>query len=155
MLVFSAEHPRIRSLRNPTQKMSKSAPHASSKILLTDTPEMIRDAIRTALTDPTQGVTWDPENRPGIAGLLQIYSGYSGEDVEAIARRYNGLRGIQELKESLTEVISESLKSFRSEYDRVRSDEGYLRERESIGRDRARETASKVMAEVRALAGTD
>ncbi len=116
---------------------------------------MIRDAVRTALTDPTQGVTWDPENRPGIAGLLQIYSGYSGESVESIARRYSGLRGIQEMKESLTEVVSESLKSFREEYARIRAEEGYLKERELIGRNKARDTASKVMAEVRALAGTD
>lgn len=135
--------------------MSKSAPHPASKILLTDTPAEIHSKIKTALTDSTAGVTWDPEHRPGIAGLLQIHSGYSHEPVESIARRYSGVRGIQELKEACAEVVTESLKSFRSEYARVRSEEGYLEERERIGRDKARETAGRVMKELRAVAGTD
>lgn len=135
--------------------MSKSAPHPSSKILLTDTSDMIHSKIKTALTDSIPGVSWDPENRPGIAGLLQIYSGYSGEDVESIASRFSGVRGIQEFKESCAEVVSESLRGFREEYSRIRSEEGYLKERELVGRTRARESAGKVMDELRTLVGTD
>lgn len=135
--------------------MSKSAPHASSKILLTDTPEEIHNKIKTALTDSISGVTWDPVNRPGVAGLLEIYSGYSGEDVETIAARFAGERGIRDLKESCAGVVEGALRSFREEYGRIRKEDGYLKERELDGARRAREVAQQTMREVRAVVGTD
>ena len=135
--------------------MSKSAPHASSKILLTDTPAEIHAKIKSAVTDSTAGVTYDPTERPGVAALLQVYSGYSGEDVEAIAARFRGQTGIMEMKESLAEVVSESLKSFRSAYERIRREDGYLLERERDGARRARAAAQMTMAEVRRAVGTD
>lgn len=135
--------------------MSKSAPHPSSKILLTDTPSEIHAKIKSAVTDSTAGVTYDPAERPGVAALLQVFSGYSGEDVEAIAARFQGQRGIMEMKESLAEVVSESLSSFRQEFERIRREEGYLAERERDGARRAREAAQITMAEVRKAVGTD
>lgn len=152
----TATHPRIQSLRSPTQKMSKSAPNAASKILLTDSATEIHSKIKTALTDSLPGISFDPILRPGISGLLQIYSGYSGEDVESIAARFNSAdRGVREFKESCAEVVSESLKGFREEYKRMRAEEGYLAEREKEGKRKASEVARGVMSEVRALVGTD
>lgn len=135
--------------------MSKSAPHPSSKIFLTDSPSQIHAKIKSAVTDSTQGVTWDPENRPGVAALLQIYSGYSGEEVQSIARRFEGTRGIMEMKESLAEVVESGLRSFRAEFERIRRETGYLEEREREGARRAREAAQETMKEVRAAVGTD
>lgn len=154
-LRLTATHPRIQSLRNPLQKMSKSAPHPSSKILLTDTPKEIHSKIKTAVTDSTQGVTWDPENRPGVAALLQIFSGYANERAEDIAARFTGTRGIMEMKEALAECVSSSLAPFRAEFERIRCEDGYLREREQAGAARAREAAQATMREVRAVVGTD
>lgn len=135
--------------------MSKSAPHPSSKIFLTDTPSEIYAKIKSAVTDSTAGVTWDPENRPGVAALLQIYSGYSGEDVDAIARRFEGARGIMEMKESLADVVQSGLSGFRAEFERIRTETGYLEERQKEGARRAREAAQQTMREVRAVVGTD
>lgn len=135
--------------------MSKSAPHPSSKILLTDKPAEIHAKIKTAVTDSTQGVTWEPENRPGVAALLQIFSGYSGERVEDIAARFSGSRGIMEMKESLSACISESLANFRSEFERIRREDGYLLQREQEGARKAREAAQATMREVREVVGTD
>ncbi|KAI5479545.1 tryptophanyl-trna synthetase [Pseudohyphozyma bogoriensis] len=153
--VMLTEHPRIQSLRSPLQKMSKSSPQAASKILLTDTSAEIHSKIKSAVTDSTNGVTWDPVGRPGVAALLRIYSGYSGEDVETIARRYPGERGIRDMKESLAGVVDEALRGFRGEFERIRKEEGYLVEREREGARRAREVAQGVMAEVRKVVGTD
>ncbi|BGO97857.1 Tryptophanyl-tRNA synthetase [Rhodotorula toruloides ATCC 204091] len=153
--VMLTTHPRIQSLRNPLQKMSKSAPSEASKIYLTDSPEAIHSKIKTAVTDSIQGVTWDPENRPGIATLLQIYEGYSGEPVEDIAKRYTGQRGIMEMKADLAECVSEGLRGFREEFARIRTEEAYLREKEREGADKARATASRTMEDVRAAIGLD
>lgn len=151
----TATHPRIQSLRNPLEKMSKSAPHPSSKIFLTDSPSQIHAKIKSAVTDSIQGVTWDPSNRPGVAALLQIYSGYSGEEVESIAQKFEGTRGIMEMKESLAEVVESGLRSFRGEFERIRMETGYLEEREREGARRAREAAQETMKEVKAAVGTD
>jgi tryptophanyl-tRNA synthetase len=135
--------------------MSKSAPHPASKVFLTDSPAEIHSKFKSAVTDSTQGVTWDPVERPGIATLLQIYAGYSGEDVEAVAGRYAGARGIMELKEGVAEVVTESLRSFRDEFARIRTEDGYLREKELEGASRAREAAQKTMKEVRVAVGIE
>ncbi|POY74428.1 hypothetical protein BMF94_2622 [Rhodotorula taiwanensis] len=153
--VMLTTHPRIQSLRNPLAKMSKSAPHPASKIFLTDSPSEIRSKIKSAVTDSTAGVTWNPEDRPGVATLLQVHSGYSGESVEQIAQRFSGPSGIAELKEELAEVLSEGLKSFRAEFARLRTEEAYLRGKEEEGARRAREAAQATMRQVRAAVGTD
>lgn len=154
--VFLATHPRIQSLRIPNTKMSKSAPNPNSKILLTDTATEIYTKIKSAITDSLPGVTYDPILRPGVSGLLQIYSGYSGENVHDIASRFNSSnRGMMEFKESCAEVVESSLKSFREEFSRIKVEEGYLKERELNGAKRAREVASQSMKEVRAVVGTD
>lgn len=135
--------------------MSKSAPHPASKIFLTDTPSEIRSKIKSAVTDSTAGVTWDPEGRPGVATLLQIHEGYSGEPVVQVAQRFAGPSGISELKDELADVLSEGLKSFRDEFARLRTEEAYLRQKEEAGARRAREAAQATMQQVRAAVGTD
>jgi tryptophanyl-tRNA synthetase len=75
--------------------------------------------------------------------------------VEDIASRFGGQQGIRNFKESCSEVVSESLRSFRDEYERIRKEDGYLKEREVEGARRAREVAQGVMREVKALVGTD
>ena len=136
--------------------MSKSAPHPSSKIFLTDSASEIHAKIKSAVTDSTAGVTWDPANRPGIATLLQIYAGYSddGVGVVEIAARYGDVKGIMRLKDDLAEVVSESLRGFRDEFARIRTEEGYLAAEERRGAERAREAAQATMREVRAAVGT-
>lgn len=152
---LTATHPRIYSLRNPAQKMSKSAPHPASKILLTDPYPLIQSKIKSAVTDSLPGVTYDPVDRPGIATLLQIHSGYSGEAPEDIAERFNTPdSGVRALKESTAEAIESALGPFRREFERVRVESGYLEEREREGARRAAERAGEVMAEVRRATGT-
>ncbi|KAG8737961.1 Tryptophan--tRNA ligase, mitochondrial, partial [Ceratobasidium sp. 428] len=63
---------RILSLRDPTQKMSKSSPNPASRILLTDPAETIEKKVRSAVTDSERGVTFDLTARPGVANLLTI-----------------------------------------------------------------------------------
>lgn len=153
--LFPAEHPRIQSLRAPLQKMSKSSPIESSKILLTDSPDEIRSRLKSAVTDSIPGVSWDPTNRPGVATLLQIHSGYSGESVQVLADRFTGPKAIQDLKESCAEAVQSSLKGFREEFVRIRQEDGYLKERELEGARKAQEVAQEVMRQVRSVVGTD
>lgn len=64
---------RIRSLRNPERKMSKSIEDPAGTIMLSDKPEDVAEKIMAATTDNEAKVGQpDFESRPGIANLLQI-----------------------------------------------------------------------------------
>lgn len=82
---------RIKSLRDPSKKMSKSDPDIKSRILMTDTPDQLLEKCKKALTDFTSAVTYDPIERPGVANLLTIHSVVSGEPVEKIVDRMRDL----------------------------------------------------------------
>ena len=71
---------RIRSLTDPTKKMSKSAPDPKSKILLNDDPADAAKKIMSATTDSIGSVHFDWDAQPGVTSLLQIMALLSGRD---------------------------------------------------------------------------
>lgn len=75
---------RIKSLRDPTKKMSKSDPDPKSCVMITDTPKVIKEKVKKAITDFTSAVTFEPETRPGVTNLLTIHSMVSGKSIQEI-----------------------------------------------------------------------
>ena len=76
---FMKEGARIMALDDPTQKMSKSAVNVHSRISLLDEDNKIKKSIMRATTDSDGEIRFDPENKPGVSNLLNIYSAFSGE----------------------------------------------------------------------------
>ncbi|KAG7453082.1 tryptophanyl-tRNA synthetase [Guyanagaster necrorhizus] len=143
---------RILSLRDPSSKMSKSAPDVSSRILLTDDASQIASKIRVAVTDSIQGITYDPVNRPGTANLLTILAACTNENVADVALRYQD-KNHGHIKRDLTEVVEETLKGPRIEFGRLRKDAAYLREVALDGAARSAERSEAVMRKVREAIG--
>ncbi|KAJ3903400.1 hypothetical protein F5879DRAFT_959761 [Lentinula edodes] len=145
---------RILSLRDPTSKMSKSAPDTSSRILLTDPPSTIANKIRSAVTDSIPGITYDPVNRPGTANLLTILAAcnYDNEDVQETAGRYVG-KNHGALKKDLTEAVVELLKGPREKFEKLRTETGYLEQIAQAGAEKARSRSEATMVEVRKRVG--
>lgn len=83
---------RIKSLQDPLKKMSKSDPNTKATISLLDTPKQIEKKIKSAVTDSEGIVTFDVDNKPGVANLLTIESAMSGESIESLVSKYDGLR---------------------------------------------------------------
>ena len=83
---------RIKSLQDPLKKMSKSDPNNKATISLLDSPKQIEKKIKSAVTDSEGIVTFDVDNKPGVANLLTIESAMSGESIEALVAKYDGLR---------------------------------------------------------------
>lgn len=77
---------RIKSLRDPAKKMSKSDPDPKSCVMITDTPKQIVEKVKKAMTDFTSQVTFEPEKRPGVTNLLTIHSMVSGKSIEQIVK---------------------------------------------------------------------
>ncbi|KAG9123611.1 Tryptophan--tRNA ligase, mitochondrial, partial [Ceratobasidium sp. 392] len=153
---------RILSLRDPAQKMSKSAPHPSSRILLTDPTDVIEKKIRSAVTDSERDVAYDPDARPGVANLLTILDACkgSGEADESGETRDTRLKTLAaalsshaELKRAVTDAVEAVVAPIRAEYTRIRADGSYLRDVAEVGRMRAAEVAERTMSDVREVLG--
>lgn len=82
---------RIRSLRDPSKKQSKSDPNDKSRITLRDSPAAIRKKIKRAITDFTSEVTYDPEKRPGVSNLVGIHSLVKNVSPQEICDEAKGL----------------------------------------------------------------
>lgn len=82
---------RIRSLRDPTKKQSKSDPDEKSRLTLRDTPDQLLLKIKRAVTDFTSEVTYEPETRPGVANLITIHALTTQSTPAEICERVKGL----------------------------------------------------------------
>ncbi|KAH9930843.1 tryptophanyl-tRNA synthetase [Fomitopsis serialis] len=144
--------PRVLSLKDPSSKMSKSAPDEKSRILLTDTAEQIKAKVRGAVTDPTVGVTYDPQSRPGAANLLTILAACTGEDVMQVAARYHD-KGHGFLKADVTEAVEDMLRGPRAEFERLKGETAYLASVAAAGAEKARALSEPTLREVRSSLG--
>ena len=85
-IFFTDNAGRIKSLRNPAEKMSKSSTDIKSRLDLTDKPDVLLNKVKKAVTDFTSEVTYEPEKRPGVANLINIHSMLSGKSPEEICK---------------------------------------------------------------------
>lgn len=103
------------SLQDPTKKMSKSDSNTKGFISMLDEPAVIRKKIKSAVTDSTGIIEYDPENKPGISNLLSIFSSATDRPVEEIAQAYEG-KGYGEFKTDLGEAVVALLAPIQERY---------------------------------------
>jgi len=99
---------RIRSLRNPEKKMSKSVDDPAGTIMLSDSPEEAAKKIMSATTDSLSLIHFDWAKQPGIANLLQILALLSGKPQAEVNAEWEGKTKYGELKS----VVAEAVKTF-------------------------------------------
>lgn len=104
------ETPKIMSLDNPAKKMSKSTPEGC--LFLDDSPEVIRQKIRRAVTDSGSEIKYDPEKKPAIANLIRIYRSLSGLSVKQVEKKFAG-KNYGAFKKDLAELIIDYFLPFR------------------------------------------
>ncbi|XP_015126745.1 tryptophan--tRNA ligase, mitochondrial [Diachasma alloeum] len=143
---------RIKSLREPAKKMSKSSEYKKSSINLVDPPEVIREYLKKAVTDFTSEVTYDPAERPGVSNLVIIHSILTDKSPQEICDEAQGLNTGQ-YKLHLADVVIEKLRPIRERYEELVNDPGYLNEVLKSGTDRATEIASSSWSEVKSKIG--
>ncbi|XP_059153911.1 tryptophan--tRNA ligase, mitochondrial-like isoform X2 [Physella acuta] len=152
--MLAGEVSKIRSLRNPLVKMSKSEANEKSRINLTDTPDEIREKIKKAVTDLTSEVTYDPDNRPGVSNLIEIHLALSDLSVdEVVEESYLQAEDTGIYKQRLAQVIIDKLAPIRQQILQYQADPGYLAQVLQAGAERASAIAEQTMAEVRLMVG--
>ncbi|KAI0537364.1 tryptophanyl-tRNA synthetase [Xylaria digitata] len=153
---LTAPSPRVMSLRDPYQKMSKSSPNERSRILITSTPEEIRQRIMSAVTDSINMVTYEREDRPGVANLIELIVQCSSEPTtpEDVADSFMGAN-LGDLKAFCADAVIAELSGIRERYAEylMHQNGKYLDDIEAAGAEVARRNAEETMRLVRDAVG--
>jgi tryptophanyl-tRNA synthetase len=150
---------KIMSLKDPTKKMSKSDTKWDSRILLTDSAEVIKKKINKALTDSIddKDLEYDPINRPGLANLIDIWFYLQGSKGESIEQAMKWIKSYskKELKEHVAISINTALAPIRDRYEELMQDSSqqYLEDVAREGAFKASASAKATMKEVREAMG--
>lgn len=104
---------RIRSLRNPEKKMSKSIDDPSGTIMLSDNPAEAVKKIMRAETDSFGEIHYDFKERPGISNLLQILALLSDKPQQEVNSEWDGQSSYGELKKAVATITETFLTDFQ------------------------------------------
>ena len=110
---------RIRSLTEPTKKMSKSSTDTKSKILLSDDPDVAYKKIMSATTDSLGVINFDWQKQPGVSNLLQMLSLLTHTKIRDVVNHWQGKTSYGELKQATAEAMRDFLLTFRHRFDQI------------------------------------
>jgi len=110
---------RIKSLRNPSKKMSKSIDDPAGTILLTDEPESAVKKIMGAETDSLGVIHYDIEKQPGVSNLLQILALLIDQPLRHVADTWDGKTGYGDLKKAVAAEVKVFLRDFQTKLKAV------------------------------------
>jgi len=138
---------RIMDLQTPTNKMSKSEIADGGCVMLLDSPEAIMRAFKRAVTDSETSIRFDPQNKPGVSNLMQIYSVCTEKSIAEIESDFSG-QGYGSFKQRVGEAVVEIFRPIREETTRILADKAYLESVYTEGAIKASRVADKTLMKV-------
>ena len=142
---------RIKSLADPTRKMSKSDANPNGAIFILDPPETIVKKIKRAVTDSEAAVYYG-EGKDGINNLMTIYGAVTGKTMDEITNEFAG-RGYGDFKQAVGEAVAEYLRPVREKYTAYLADRAYLEEVCRTGAEQASAVARRTLNKVKKKLG--
>jgi tryptophanyl-tRNA synthetase len=136
---------KIQDLQDPTAKMSKSSP--SGCINLLDPLKTTEKKIKSAVTDSDSVVSFDPVNKAGVSNLLTIMSAYTGTSIDELEKSFEG-RMYGDLKKETATAVLNFVEPFQTKVDAYMTDPAELENLMRKCAVRAREIATKTLADV-------
>lgn len=111
---------RIKDLVDPVKKMSKSDESGKGIIFLGDNPEEAAKKIMSATTDSfTDGVHFDPQERPGVSNLLQILALLTKRNLQEVTHEWTGNTSYGDFKRTVAGAVSTFLADFQARFAQV------------------------------------
>ncbi len=131
---------RVMDLQDPGSKMGKSHASTAGVVYLLDEPDAIRRKINRAVTDSAgEGeVLYDPQERPGVANLLDILAACTGGTPQELAEGYDSYGN---LKKDTAEAVVELLRPLQRRHAELSAEPGHVADVLRAGAERARELA--------------
>jgi tryptophanyl-tRNA synthetase len=151
---ITGEATRVMSLRDGSEKMSKSAASDMSRINLTDDADLIAKKIRKAKTDPDPlpETVKELEGRPEALNLVTIYAALSESSKQAVLDEFSG-KAFSEFKPALSELAVATLEPITSRMNSLLNDKSEIDNILLKGAQRAQEVARPVVSECMDIMG--
>ena len=124
-------------LDDPAKKMSKSAENSKNYIALLDSPEIIREKIKSAVTDSENEIKYDAQNKPAVSNLLTIYGLFSGKSLAVLEKEYVN-KNYSIFKNDLAEVITNILSPIQNKYKELSANPDYVKKFCAKGAEKAK-----------------
>ena len=132
---------KIMDLVDPSKKMSKTEENPKGVIGLLDDVNVARKKIMGATTDSEMSVRFDPENKPGISNLINIYASLTNMSISEIENKFSN-SNYGEFKRAVADVVCAFLTSIQNKYRDI-IDSGKLDEVLNDGANKVREISKK------------
>ena len=145
------EGTKIMDLVDPNKKMSKSSENQKGVIRLLDDIDIIRKKIMSATTDSEMEVKYDPENKPGISNLINIYSCLSKLSIKEIESKFEGAN-YGTFKKDVADLVVSHIKDIQEKYSKIINSD-ILDEVLDKGREKTKEIAKSKYLEVKEKVG--
>ncbi len=147
--VITGPATRVMSLRDGSQKMSKSDPSDYSRINLTDDAEAIALKVRKARTDPEPlpSEAAGLKDRPEAENLVSIYAALADTSTDDVLREFGGAQ-FSDFKKALSEVAVETLVPLTDEMSRLLKEPDEIDAILAKGAERARAIADPILRDV-------
>jgi len=112
---------RIRSLKNPEAKMSKSVDDPTGTILIDEPPEEAIKKITAATTDSYAKINYDFTNQPGISNLIQLVSILKKEPLSQTINEWSGKTNYGDLKKTVADLVYDLMTTYQSNYKQLKT----------------------------------
>lgn len=116
--VISKSGAKIMDLVDPTKKMSKSGDNPKGIIGLLDDVNVIRKKIMSATTDSEMSIKFDPENKPGISNLINIYSVLKEASIKDVEEEFEGCN-YGTFKTKVADVVVDEITKIQERYNEL------------------------------------
>ena len=152
--IINKDAPRVMSLRDATNKMSKSDISKYSRILLTDSNDDISNKINKAKSDSMNMPSSSDELtiRPEINNLITIYSSISNISKDKVIEMFAN-KEISYFKSEMKNIVISLVEPISSEIKKIRQDSNYLQDTLKEGSAKASERAHKTIKDVNKIMG--
>lgn len=137
---------KIMDLVDPSKKMSKTEENPKGVICLLDDPEVARKKIMGATTDSEMKVKFDPENKPGISNLINIYAALTDRTTNEVEILFENAN-YGSFKKAVADVVCSFLEEIQGRYRELIDSEyidEMLRENAELVREMAHDKYEKM-----------
>lgn len=134
---------RVRSLQDPTKKMSKSDENQNAFISLKDDADTVIRKFRRAMTDSEATVRY-AEGKDGINNLMEIYGAVTGKTMAEIETEFAG-KGYGDFKTAVGEAVAATLTPIQERLATYLADKAQLEALMREGAERAYRISSRTL----------
>ena len=114
---------RVRSLRNPDKKMSKSVEDPAGTIMLSDKPDAAAKKVMSATTDSVGSIHLDWAKQPGISNLMQVSALLQGQTLKNVVKEWEGKSSYGDLKSKVANQVEQFLIDLQAKLTKVNESE--------------------------------